>query len=249
LAELSARPSRPSSWASFVCNLNRPFLGTNTGTAGGFVVNGGSWGTPSGGNASNITGLPVATGISGLGTGIASWLATSSSANLATALTDEVSAAGVAGKALFGTAGNLPATATNDNAAAGNVGEAVTASAAAASVALISATNANVTSISLTAGDWDVGGNIIFSPNTTTNITTLIASISTTSATLGADSSRQQEMYGSGTVPGATNNIIKTMPAIRLSLSATTTVYLVAQSAFTVSTNAAGGNLLARRVR
>lgn len=42
----------------------------------------------------NGTGLPVATGISGLGTGIATWLATPSSANLATALTDETGTAG-----------------------------------------------------------------------------------------------------------------------------------------------------------
>lgn len=46
-------------------------------------------GTPSAATLSNATGLPVSTGISGLGTGIATWLATPSSANLASALTDE----------------------------------------------------------------------------------------------------------------------------------------------------------------
>lgn len=46
-------------------------------------------GTPSAVVLTNGTGLPVSTGISGLGTGIATWLATPSSANLATALTDE----------------------------------------------------------------------------------------------------------------------------------------------------------------
>ena len=46
-------------------------------------------GTPASGTLTNATGLPVATGISGLGTGIATFLATPSSANLAAALTDE----------------------------------------------------------------------------------------------------------------------------------------------------------------
>ena len=46
-------------------------------------------GTPASGVLTNATGLPVATGISGLGSGVAAWLATASSANLAAALTDE----------------------------------------------------------------------------------------------------------------------------------------------------------------
>ena len=46
-------------------------------------------GTPSTAVLTNATGLPVSTGISGLGTGIATFLATPSSANLAAAVTDE----------------------------------------------------------------------------------------------------------------------------------------------------------------
>jgi len=46
-------------------------------------------GTPQSGTLTNCTGLPVSTGISGLGTGIATFLATPSSANLRTAVTDE----------------------------------------------------------------------------------------------------------------------------------------------------------------
>lgn len=64
-------------------------LGVNTGTAGAFVVNGGALGTPSSGTATNLTGLPVSTGISGLGSGVATFLATPSSANLLAAVTDE----------------------------------------------------------------------------------------------------------------------------------------------------------------
>jgi hypothetical protein len=46
-------------------------------------------GTPASGTATNLTGLPISTGVSGLGTGVATFLATPSSANLASAVTDE----------------------------------------------------------------------------------------------------------------------------------------------------------------
>jgi len=46
-------------------------------------------GTPASGVLTNCTGLPVSTGIAGLGTGIATFLSTPSSANFASALTDK----------------------------------------------------------------------------------------------------------------------------------------------------------------
>jgi len=53
------------------------------------LVSGGALGTPSSGTLTNATGLPIATGVSGLGTGVATFLATPSSANLISAVTDE----------------------------------------------------------------------------------------------------------------------------------------------------------------
>jgi hypothetical protein len=46
-------------------------------------------GTPSSATLTNATGLPISTGVSGLGTGVATFLATPSSANLISAITDE----------------------------------------------------------------------------------------------------------------------------------------------------------------
>jgi len=51
-------------------------------------------GTPSSATLTNATGLPIATGVSGLGTGIVSFLATPTSANLISAITDETGTGG-----------------------------------------------------------------------------------------------------------------------------------------------------------
>ena len=64
-------------------------LGVNTGSAGAFVVNGGALGTPTSGTLTNATGLPISSGVSGLGTGVATFLTTPSSANLISVVSDE----------------------------------------------------------------------------------------------------------------------------------------------------------------
>ena len=60
-------------------------------------------GTPQSGVLTNCTGLPVASGISGLGSGVATFLATPSSANLASAVTGETGT----GALVFGTSPTL----------------------------------------------------------------------------------------------------------------------------------------------
>lgn len=155
----------------------------------------------------------------------------------------------------MGSPGQAPGSNTNDSAAAGNVGELITATVAAGSaVSLTTATSANVTSISLTAGDWDVSAQVVHNAAATTSITLLQIGISATSATLPT----QVGGSGIGTDPLGIERRAASVPAgalttavgpVRVSLAATTTIYLVANDTFTVSTMSAYGTLRARRER
>ena len=49
-------------------------LAVNVGSAGAFIVNGGALGQPTSGTLTNCSGLPISTGVSGLGTGVATLL-------------------------------------------------------------------------------------------------------------------------------------------------------------------------------
>lgn len=145
--------------------------------------------------------------------------------------------------------GQIVGTATNNNASAGNIGEIISSSVSVGSaVSLTSTVSADVTSISLTAGDWDVVGMVALSPAATTSITIRRASISTTSATLDTAFDRLFLDIHAAIVPAASLYLPVVGPT-RLSLSATTTVYLVASVNFTVSTCGAFGGIRARRVR
>lgn len=149
----------------------------------------------------------------------------------------------IGGQAIFS------GTATNDSAATGQVGEFVSnAIGSGSAISLTTSTPANITSISLTAGDWDVWGNIAFSPGATTTVSNLIASIGTTSASVGGFSQAASQLpFPASFVPNLVISVLP--PAQRLSLSATTTVYLVANSSFATSTLSAYGSLNARRRR
>jgi len=145
--------------------------------------------------------------------------------------------------------GQFQGTATNDNASSGNIGEYVESAVAQGSaVSLTTNVAANITSISLGAGDWDVTSTVIFLLGASTSITALIGNISTTSATLSADVKPFFIYRCAAFVPGNTTMGGPT-GSVRLSLSGTTTVYLVAVAAFTVSTASAYGTISARRVR
>jgi hypothetical protein len=134
-------------------------------------------------------------------------------------------------------------TTTNNNANAGSVGEYTTNNTTGTS--LITNTAANATSISLTAGDWDVWGTVYYIPAGTTTMQQLTAGVNTTSATLPTTGSFTN-MQVSFTA-GAQQCLIA--PMTRISLATTTTVYMVAQAGFGVSTMTCNGYINARRRR
>lgn len=144
--------------------------------------------------------------------------------------------------------GQLPGTATNDNAAAGKVGEIIESTVLAGSaVSLTTNVQTTVTSISLTAGDWDVWGNIIYSAGGSTVTTLAIGAISTVAATLPTAPAGGGYGLWIGSVTGIAPGVIAGKR--RISIASTTTVYLIAYTNFTTSTLAAYGYIGARRAR
>lgn len=148
----------------------------------------------------------------------------------------------------------ISGTTTNDSAPTGGIGQFVTATVASGSaVSLSNGAGTNVTSISVTAGDWDISGTVdIILAGATGTLSQ--GGISLTTATLPS----QAGGSGLGTdgltliplsVAAFSNTVSVTIPPVRLLVAATTTVYLVAQQAFTVGTATAYGTIRARRVR
>ncbi len=147
------------------------------------------------------------------------------------------------------TTGGIVGTTTNDNAAAGKVGEFISSTVlSGAAVGLTTGSAADVTSISLTAGDWDVEGNVCTSPGSGTTTTQVAGWISTTSATFPTAPNNGALVVSRASIPA---NAAEYFPVgrIRLSLSGTTTVYLSMLSTFAVNTQGGFGFIGARRVR
>ena len=143
------------------------------------------------------------------------------------------------------TAGLVGATSGN-NANAGSIGE-VISSVVTTPVTLTSGTPANVASISLTAGDWDVQGEVWVAVGTG-GASQVASAIGSTSATLPANSTASSRSALSTTFSASLNALMPLRPC-RASLAATTTYYLITQAVFASGTTTATGNIWARRAR
>ena len=150
----------------------------------------------------------------------------------------------------------IQGTLTNDDAVAGDVGEFKTTTVAVADAVAGAATTTakDLTSVSLTAGDWDVSG--------TANIlgSTLIGTV--LSAGLGTATNTQASQAGGsgiGTDPltvvsSASQTFPDTVVAVkvgpcRVKLAATTTIYLVVKNTFSSGSYTMYGTIQARRMR
>ena len=197
-------------------------------------------GTPSAVTLTNATGLPIS-GISGLGSSVGQALAwpitgvVTSSAALVGAVNATITTPTILTPTIQGIT-------SGSNAGAGNVGEFI--SATASSFSLTTSTPANATSISLTAGDWDVSGGftITASSNVMSNA---VCGWSTTSAGFGSPGTYMQVGMASGSVGTWAGGI----PVGRLNITSTTTVYMVCEAIFSSGTASVGGIIQARRIR
>lgn len=130
------------------------------------------------------------------------------------------------------------------SAAVGVVGEIITGTAT--GVSLVTSTAKTITSISLTAGDWDISAEFTLTPAGTPTV--LQGSISATNNTLAAPLAIAESLNTLQYTFVATGAQVFSCKTASVSLSATTTYYAVVSSAFS-STATAGARLTARRRR
>lgn len=147
----------------------------------------------------------------------------------------------------------LRGTVTNDDADAGFVGEYVSSVVLVGSaVALTSGAGKSITSVSLTAGDWDVWGDFGPSGASTTVLQAINGGISTTDNTILTAAADNATVFQSGTVSftiGASSIPYYNLTPARISIAATTSVYLVMNVTFATSTASGFGKICARRRR
>jgi hypothetical protein len=151
------------------------------------------------------------------------------------------------------TVGQLPGSTGNTVASAGNIGELISSNVLVGSmVSLTSGSPANITSIPLTAGHWELSGSVGIEGGASTSVGNIFGGISPTSATVpttangGAYFGSRQSGF---TISTGQSPICYPVGAADVYVSAPTTYFLVAQAAFTVSTLGGYGFLRARRVQ
>ena len=152
--------------------------------------------------------------------------------------------------ATFQAAGcSFTGTTTSDSASAGQIGEYISSvTSSGSTVSLSTGTAIDVTTLSITAGDWDVWGEVWFEPTTVTS-TILRGYINTVANTVPADVSDGTSftvVYGN---IGGSLKAVLPVAACRVSLASTTTYRLGAVANFTAGTLAAHGKICARRRR
>lgn len=113
------------------------------------------------------------------------------------------------------------------------------------------------TSLTLTAGDWDVRGYVGWNFAGTTTVNYLRGAISSTSATLPANDTiavptsgqvRTQLSYPATTVPGGVDDTVTMIERVSVAAGATLPLYLVADAVFGVAACVVYGSMEARLI-
>ena len=145
---------------------------------------------------------------------------------------------------------NVKGTDTNDAAAAGYVGERIASTVTNASVGSNGAYH-NQTSISLTAGDWDVSAVVYYLKNGATVSGSVAYMLGITASSANSDAGM---VYGDSLIycgtPNVDNNISScALPCVRISVASTTTIYMKTRAEYSAGTPQCSGRISARRVR
>jgi len=142
-------------------------------------------------------------------------------------------------------------TTTNDTPTAGDVGEEISSTISTYTDYTTTATYQNVTSISLTPGDWDISAFFVYSSNsaTITAASNGIFVISTTTASAAGATEGLNIAYVPQAALLGTSKFSDSITPYRVSISSNTTYYLNTQATFTVGNPQFVGSIRARRIR
>ncbi len=179
------------------------------------------------------------------------WTSTATGTEIRYAVTPTGTVTNVTAASYTGQGSAILGTTTNDSASAGYNGEYISTNKLVANeVSLSNATTTDVMTITLSAGDWDVEGAVAFDFGAAT-VTKLSCAVSATSATLptaGSQTGIARLIVATVTLTDAAGIELPT-GTVRMSVTGTPTIYLVARPTFSAGTLAGYGFLRARRVR
>lgn len=216
--------------------------GIATTTAYGLIAGG----TTATGNFQNAsTGTSGQLYVSGGSASLGTWTSATGTGNIVKATSPTVTGLTSDQITWSNTTKGIVGTTTNDNAASGYVGEVISSTVLFGSaISLSNNTNADLTSISLTAGDWDVNGNLSFTSSSNT-ITGAFGWISLSSAT------KPDGFNINGLAPAGAllSNVNFSVPFFRVSTNSTVTVYISGYATFASGSATLCGQILARRRR
>lgn len=162
------------------------------------LKSGGALGTPTSGTLTNVTGLPISTGVSGLGTGIAAWLADPTSAKLKTAVTDETGS----GALVFATAPTFEGITINDGVGKTTLVVSEQTASAVNYFSLINAATGNAPAIQAAGTDTNIGLNLLSKGSGTVRANSV--DVATTSGTQTLTNKSIAASQLTGTVGGGT---------------------------------------------